>query len=64
MTTFQKDHSYCNTANLRFYPKRLIDLRSEQPTLMETCKHDLRDPYANLSHCWVQKPFFTLNKRN
>ncbi|KAK7529992.1 heterokaryon incompatibility protein-domain-containing protein [Phyllosticta citribraziliensis] len=64
LTSCQKDHKGCGIINPNFYPKRLLDLSHDVPSLIETRHHKLRDHYATLSHCWGRNEFFTLTKNN
>ncbi|KAK8243387.1 heterokaryon incompatibility protein-domain-containing protein [Phyllosticta capitalensis] len=60
----REDHKVCKYSNSEFYPKRLLELRNGEPSLIETRDQNLRHPYATLSHCWGQDDFFTLSEGN
>lgn len=60
----QHDHRSCENTNADFYPKRLLDLRNGEPSLVETGGRTLHNPYATLSHCWGQADFLTLMEEN
>jgi Heterokaryon incompatibility protein (HET) len=46
-----RDHDTCKRPSSTFMPKRLLAIRDERITIVDT-RHLQPSPYATLSHCW------------
>jgi hypothetical protein len=61
LQTCISSHQSCQSALVpAAYPSRLLDVSDEVVRLVITRNRQVVDPYATLSHCWGQRPFFKL----